>query len=412
MKSSSNRRRFLVDAGLALGAYSLHAYPRAASAAIPSNANVITPFAFGAKGDGRADDSAALNAAYAHARQQRVSAISLCGATYRVTRGIYARGVSTHGEGATLIATLDGARGGAAFEWGGSGNFVRDVTFDLSNSSKTDMHGVLNAVDDARNQRFENNCIIGRTTGATPRQSNIFGAWFMGTGLAGLLVSNNQFESVSYGVQINNQRGAAGDVRSAPLGRPSAHIHIVGNVCIDASIGVNTPHIACSNVVVQGNTITARRLAMDLPLNIAHVTDIAVVGNTVASNASSANGTLHVEDATGAITIDGNVVTVLARNNGIQVGTRASVSGDAPERRKVVISANHIEGSGASSGSAGILIPDAETVDSVIANNAIHRFAEGITVVSRCLVQGNVIAACGVPLRVSRDSLQAGNLIG
>ncbi|VXB78585.1 conserved exported hypothetical protein [Burkholderia sp. 8Y] len=412
MKSSFNRRRFLLDAGLALGAFNVYAFPRAAFAAVRSNADAVTPFAFGAKGDGRADDSAALNAAYEHARQQRISAVSLRGATYRVTRGIYARGVSTHGEGATLIATLDGARGGAAFEWGGSGTFVRDVTFDLSNTSKTDMHGVLNAVDDARNQRFENNCIVGRTIGATPRQSNIFGAWFMGTGLTGLIVSNNQFESCSYGVQINNQRGMTGDVRRAPLGRASSHIHIAGNVCIDASIGVNTPHIACSNVIVQGNTITARSLDMDLPLNIAHVTDIAVVGNTVASNASSANGTLHVEDATGAITIDGNIVTVLARNNGIQVGTRASVSGDAPQKRKVVISANHIEGSGASSGSAGILIPDAETLDTVIANNAIHRFAEGITVVSRCLVQGNVIAACGVPLRVSRDSLQAGNLIG
>ncbi|WP_244813803.1 glycoside hydrolase family 55 protein [Caballeronia sp. Lep1P3] len=409
MPSLKSRRRFLLQAGVGLGAFD--AIASAWSAAPRASFDAITPFAFGAKGDGRADDTAALNAAYEHARQRRAPAVSLCGATYRVTAGIYARGVSTQGEGATIVATVDAARGGAAFEWGGNGSFVRDLTFDLSNTSKADMQGVLNVVDNARNQRFENNCIVARTIGATPRQSNIFGAWFMGTGLTGLFVTNNQFEACTYGVQINNQAGMTGDVRRAPLGRASSHIHIAGNVCIDASIGVNTPHIGCSNVIVQGNTITAQRLVMDLPLNIAHVTDIAVVGNTVASNASSANGTLHVEDATGAITISGNVVSVLARNNGIQVGTRPSVSGDAREKRKVVISANHIEGSGAAADSAGILIPDAETIDTVIANNAIDRFAEGITVVSRCLVQGNVITACRTPLRVTRDSVQAGNLI-
>ncbi|WOD18560.1 hypothetical protein [Paraburkholderia kirstenboschensis] len=411
MTSFPSRRRFLVHASLALGAIDMTVGARAAAPTSRTNADIITPFAFGAKGDGHADDTAALNAAYEHALQRRGPAVALCGATYRVTRGIYTRGVSTEGGGATIIATIDGAQGGAAFEWGGTGSFVRDVTFDLSNTSKTDMHGVLNIVNDARNQRFENNCIVSRTTGATPRQSNIFGAWFMGTGLTGLFVTNNQFERCFYGVQINNQAGMKGDVRRAPLGRGSSHIHIAGNVCVDATIGVNTPHIACSNVVVQGNTITARDLNMDLPLNIAHVTDIAIVANTVSSNVSSANGTLHVEDATGAITITGNVVNVTARNNGIQVGTRASVSGDALQKRKVVISGNHIAGSGAPGDSAGILIPDAETIDTVIANNAIDRFAEGITVVSRCLVQGNVISACRVPLRLSRDSVQAGNLI-
>ncbi|MFM0052774.1 hypothetical protein [Caballeronia grimmiae] len=371
----------------------------------------MTPFAFGAKGDGRTDDTGALNAAYEYARQRRISAVALCGASYHITRGIYARGVSTQGDGATLVAALDGARGAAAFEWGGTGNFVRDVTFELSNSSKSEMHGVLNAVNDARNQRFENNRIVGHTTGASPRQSNIFGAWFMGTGLTGLFVLNNQFERCSYGVQINNQAGTTGDVRRTPLGRPSSHIHVAGNVCIDAAIGVNTPHIACSEVVVQGNTVTALDLNMDLPLNVAHATNVAVVGNTVSSNVSGANGTLHVEDAAGAITIVGNVINVLARNNGIQVGTRASVSGDGSQKRKVVISGNHVGGCGALTESVGILVPDAETIDTVIANNTVDRFAEGITVVSRCLVQGNVVSACRTPLRLSRDSRESGNLV-
>jgi hypothetical protein len=406
MTGSPTRRNFLL-AAVAFGVAS----QRSALAVELQRSAPVTPFAFGAKGDGRADDSAALNSAYEYARQRKIAAVSLNGATFRVTQGIYARGVSTIGEGATIISTLDGAKGGCAFEWGGTGNFVNGVSFDLSNTSKAEMQGILNPVDNARNQRFQNNQVIARTTDASRRQSNIFGAWFMGTGLSGLYVTNNRFDSCSYGVQVNNQAGMTGDVRRAPLGAASEHIHIAGNVCIDATIGVNTPHIRCSNVVIQGNTISSRSLIMDLPLNIAHVTDIAVVGNTVASNAASANGTLHVEDATGAITISGNIVTVLARNNGIQVGTRASVSGDEFQKRKVVITGNHIEGSGAARDSAGILIPDAETIDTVIGNNAINRFAEGITVVSRCLVQGNVITACRVPLRLSKDSLQSGNLI-
>jgi hypothetical protein len=411
MTSVSARRAFLIRSSFACAAVGASGFGIARSAfGIEINpASTVTPFAFGARGDGRADDTNALNAAYEYARQKRIPSLSLRGGTFRVTRGVYARGVSTAGEGATIVFTVDAARGGAAFEWGGSDNWVERVTFDLSNTAKGDMQGVLNAVNDARNQRFQNNRVIARTTVAGGKRANIFGAWFMGTGLSGLFVTDNQFESCYYGVQVDNQKGIKGDVRRAPLGKPSEHVHIAGNVCVDASIGVNTPHIQCSNVVIEGNTLSAKAFDMDLPVNIAHVTNIAVLGNTMTSNAASANGTLHVEDATGAVAISGNIVSVLARNNGIQVGTRASVSGDAPQVRKVVIAGNHVDGGGAG---AGILIPDVETVDTVIGNNVVQRFDEGITVVARCLVQGNVVTACRTPLRLTKDSVQSGNLIG
>jgi hypothetical protein len=410
MNPAPERRAFLLSALAACAAVAVESVYPARAAQATNAASETTPYSFGAKGDGHADDTRALNAAYEFARQRRIASVSLRGGTFRVTGGIYARDVSTRGEGATIVFTLDGARGGAAFEWGGNDTWVERVNFDLSNTAgATDMQGVLNAANDARNQRFQNNRIVARTTVADRKRSNIFGAWFMGTGLSGLYVTDNQFESCFYGVQVDNQKGMHGDVRRAPLGRPSSHIHIAGNACIDASIGVNTPHIRCSDVVIQGNTLSAKAFAMDLPLNIAHVTNIAVSGNTVASNAASANGTLHVEDASGAVTIDGNVVSVLARNNGIQVGTRASVSGDEAQARKVVITGNHIDG--ARSG-IGILIPDVETVDTVIGNNIVQRFDEGITVVARCLVQGNVVTSCRVPLRLTKDSMQSGNLIG
>jgi len=100
---------------------------------------------------------------------------------------------------------MGGARGGAAFEWGCTGNFVRGVTYDLSNTSKSELHGVLDAVNDRRNQRFENNCVVARTTGAPSTIERLRAPWFTDTALTGFLVINNQFERCSCGAQSNNQ---------------------------------------------------------------------------------------------------------------------------------------------------------------------------------------------------------------
>ena len=406
------RRRLLLGASvsvLSMPAIAIKTFSHAASL----NASVITPMQFGAKGDGVSDDSTAFNAMYAQARATSNRTVFLRGRRYALTRSIYARNVSTVGEGATLIMNLDSAKSGSAFEWGGSDTLITETNFDLSNRGHDAMQGILNTANDASNQRFFHNRVTSRTALQNGRESNIFGLWFLGTGLDGVYVDDNQFEQCSYGVQINNQSGMTGDVRKQPLGRPSRNLHIRGNSCTDATIGVNTPHILCSNVVIEGNTIAPQKMTLDLPLNVAHVTELVVRGNTVTSNAASANGTLHVEDASGAVTITSNVVTVVAANNGIQFGVDPSVSHDARPATRAVISGNHIQGTQQPgiADTNGILLPDPGTTDTVITGNYIAGFAHGITAVAKSSVMSNTILNCTTPLRVSKDSDTAQNTV-
>jgi hypothetical protein len=372
---------------------------------------IVTPMNFGAKGDGVTDDTAAFNAMYAHVRATSNRAVFLRGRRYRANGSIYARDVSTIGEGATLISTVDSATASCAFEWGGTDTFVTEIVFDLSNLGKETMQGVVNVVNDASNQRFFRNRVMARTTERSKLQSNIFGPWFLGTGLNGLYVQDNQFERCSYGVQINNQDGMVGNVSKKPLGRPSQHLHISGNTCIDATIGVNTPHIMCSNVVIEGNTITPQTLQLDLPLNVAHVMELVVRGNTITSNTASANGTLHIEDASGAVTVTANVVTALAANNGIQFGVDPSLSHDARPTTRAVIADNHVQGSITRGETIGILLPDAGTTDTTITGNYVAGFAQGINAVAASTVFGNTIANCPTPLRLSKDSAAGRNVV-
>ncbi|MDB5782617.1 MAG: hypothetical protein JWQ50_2532 [Caballeronia mineralivorans] len=423
-----SRRRLLINAALfsAAGITGRLAYAASVTPEIPSLSRealkreppVITPMMFGAKADGKTDDTDAFNNMYAYMRDPRTvrkttsSTVFLRGRRYCANGSIYARDVSTIGEGATLISTVNGEHGtSCAFEWGGPDTFVTGLVFELHNIGKTTMHGILNTCDNASNQRFFGNRVTARTTEPSKLQSNIFGLWVLGTGLNGLYVLDNQFEQCSYGVQVNNQDGMDESVRQKPLGKPSQHIHIRGNTCIDATIGVNTPHIMCSNVVIEGNTITPQRLHLDLPLNVAHVTELVVYGNTVTSNTASANGTLHIEDASGAVTVSANVVTVLAANNGIQFGVDPSVSHDARPAMRAVIMANHVQGSNTHGETIGILLPDPGTTNTTVTGNYVAGFAQGINAVAASTVFGNTIANCPAPLRLSKDSVAGQNVV-
>lgn len=416
-----SRRRLLINAslfsaagisgGVASSASATREIPSLLREALKLEPPVITPMMFGAKADGKSDDTKAFNNMYAYMRSTTSRTVFLRGRRYCANGSIYARDVSTIGEGATLISTVNGDSTSCAFEWGGSDTFVTGLVFDLSNLGKTTMHGVLNACNNASNQRFFGNRVMVRTTEPSKLQSNIFGLWVLGTGLNGLYVLDNQFEQCSYGVQINNQDGLDKSVRKQPLGKPSQHIHIRGNTCIDATIGVNTPHIMCSNVVIEGNTITPQRLHLDLPLNVAHVTELVVYGNTVTSNTASANGTLHIEDASGAVTVSANVVTALAANNGIQFGVDPSVSHDARPTMRAVIMANHVQGSITHGETVGILLPDPGTTNTTVTGNYVAGFAQGINAVAASTVFGNTIANCPAPLRLSKDSAAGQNLV-
>lgn len=366
----------------------------------------VTPLQYGAKADGVTDDTVALNKMYAAARASH-AAVFLRGRKYKVTGRIDARGVSSIGEGASLIFALSSATSSNAFTWGGNDTFVTDVVFDLSNSGPSTMQGIYNGESGASNQRFYRNRVVCETADGSVRKANIYGAWFAGTDLTGLYVEENQFERCSYGVQLNNQQGLTGNVRTAPLGKPSQHIHIFNNTLIDSTIGINTPHLMVSDVVINGNTIEPKSFLLDLPLNVAHASKVTVFGNTVTSNANSSNGTLHIEDASGSVAVTGNSVTVEGVNNGIEVGVQPSASKDIDPTTRVVVSGNHVEGAGSASGTVGILLPDRGTVDATIANNYVAKFSECINSVGPSNISSNTVASCVAPIKAAKSAVSS-----
>lgn len=388
---------------------SLHATPQSPTiglhtdGAVESNESSITPMRFGAQGNSSIDDTAAINAMYTAARKTHES-VFLRGRQYRVTGQIDARGVSTIGDGATLIFALDSSTSPNAFSWGGSNTLVTDVNFELANSGTATMQGIINSVTGATNQQFYRNRVTCSTTDRSKVKSNIFGLWVTGTDLDGLYIEGNRFESCTYGVQVNNQAGVQRSVRTNALGKPSSNIHITDNTFIDSTLGINTPHIYVSNVVISDNTITPKSFRLDLPLNVAHANMLTITGNTVTSNASSANGTLHVEDASGAVTITGNVVTVTAKNNGIEVGVRPSVSHDVVPTSHVVITGNHVEGPGSGmNDTTGILILDKGTIDTTISGNYVSDFRQCVNSVDRSNINGNTLARCPAPVQSAKS---------
>ncbi|VVD32659.1 hypothetical protein [Paraburkholderia dioscoreae] len=376
-----------------------------ADSLVNSEFTLMTPMRFGALGDGSNDDTAALNRMYAAARKAHQS-VFLRGREYHVTGQIDARGVSTLGEGATLSFALNSSKTPMAFFWGGTDSFVTEVNFQLSNSGAAAMQGVLNSVNDVTNQRFYRNRVVCAATDKSGVKSNIYGLWMTGTGLDGVSISDNRFENCTYGAQINNQNGMSQSVRTNPLGKPSSHINISNNTFIDATLGINTPHIFVSDVVIADNTIEPKNLRLDLPLNVAHVSRLSISGNVVTSNASSANGTLHVEDASGAVTITGNVITVKGKNNGIEVGVRPSVSHDVEQSNRMTITGNHVAGPGADAvETVGILLPDRGTVNTTISGNYVANFARCVDSVDVSNISGNTLAHCVTPIAGAKSPL-------
>ncbi len=377
--------------------------------AMSGTSDMLTPLAFGAKADGITDDVAALNNMYTAARSKKTS-VFLRGRQYRVTGQLDARGVSTIGEGAIIKFDLSNTKSPNAFIWGGSDTFVTETSFDLSNTGRDAMLGITNSAAGASNQRFYRNHIVCRTRITSQSQSNIYGLWITGTGLSGFYVEDNQIEGCSYGIQFNVQDGITRNVRTRAAGKPISHVHITGNSLIDATIGVNTPHADVSDVVIDGNTITPNTLKLDLPLNIAHATKITISNNSVTSNANSSNGTLHIEDCSGAVTISGNNVAAQGRNNGIQIGIKPNISHDSAPTTRIVVTGNHIEGVVDTPETIGILLPDAVTIDTTISGNYIAHFSQCINSVGPSNISSNTLIGCIEPTK-SQKSLIFNNMI-
>ena len=353
---------------------------------------------FGAIGDGIIDDTLSVNAAYNTARSLGYSVVLWPAGTYKITGQINATSVSTIGNSATFLGVLSSAISGSAFSWGGNNCYVTGMVFDLSNSNtEVEMQGVFNSVNNVSLQRFFNNSIVARTSKSTGA-SNIYGAWFTGTGLKGLQIYGNTIDATSYGIQLNNQDPNGRDVNTNPLGSPTYDVFIHDNNLIDCALGVNTPHIFCFNAQVHNNTLRQVAKSIDLPLNIAHVTGLVVAGNNISCNVASSNGALHIEDVSQTAVVCGNVINTSADNHGIYVGVASGVSQDNQPTSRIAINSNTVQGYTSSGTKAGILLSDIQSYDNHISGNHISNFGLGMDIVGDNSIVGNTIINCGTGL--------------
>jgi hypothetical protein len=268
------------------------------------------------------------------------------------------------------------------------------------------MQGVYNNVNNASRQHFFNNRVIARTS-KVGGASNIYGAWFTGTGLRGLYVYDNTFEGCSYGFQLNNQDGAGRDVNTNPLGSPTYDVFVHDNEFIDCTLGVNTPHIFCYNVHIHHNTLRQVSKSIDLPLNVAHVAGLTVTANNVTCNVASSNAAIHIEDVSQKATVADNVVTVTAANHGIALLQVSGVSQDDQPTMRATITGNTVRGSGTAGTEAGILLPDVQSFDNLVAGNHVSNFGRGIDVVGDNTVSDNTITDCGTGLSLGESTAVA-----
>ncbi|RQS17494.1 MULTISPECIES: hypothetical protein [unclassified Burkholderia] len=375
----------------------------------------FTPAKWGVKGDGVTDDTAALNAFYAAARLFGVTAVDLAGKVYKCTGAIDAHGVSTVGNGANLVFTVDGSTSAYAFKWGGANCYVTGCTFDLSNSNAAvATQGILNSTNDVDGQSFYGNRIVAHTTKTGGTAANIYGIWCQGTGVTNLRIYGNAIAGTSYGVQVNMQASSwtgGQNVTNAAIGNPARGLAIFGNTLTDASIGINTPGVYCSDVTISHNTLRVITLSIEMPINVAHASNVTISGNTLTGNVASGNGVLHVEDATQAITITGNVINCAAINGGIMFIGAPGVSGDVSPTKRVVISANHISGAGTTGAVNGITMNDAQSINATISGNYIQNFANGIVPVPGATLASNTIENCANGISEFRNGAVSNNTI-
>lgn len=358
----------------------------------------ISVKSYGAVGDGATDDTIAINAAYTAARAAGNTIVVWPASTYKITSSIDATSVSTVGYGATFLGQFIGNEG-VAFSWGGADTSVSGMVFKFSNTSTTTpIQGVYNAVNNVKGQRFFNNH-ISCTTKSSDNNSNVFGLWIIGTGLSGLYIYSNHIENTTYGIQYNAQI-TGGNINTNPAGLPSSDIHITDNTCLDAALGVNTPHIFCNNVFIENNSVRAVNYPMDIPLNVAHVSNCTITGNTVVSNIiASPDGALHVEDASQALSIAANIVNVAGSGScGIFIGAIAGVSVDVNPTKRITITGNQVYGTTQGTASFGIICNDTATMDTAITGNYIKNFTTGIANFAEANISNNVISNCASAL--------------
>ena len=339
--------------------------------------NYLVPEQFGAVGDGETDDYSAFSEMYQYARWKKKN-VKIPNKNYFINGLVDAVGVSTLGEaGAILSITVNN---GLAFKWGGSNTVVKNINFNLTNSdSANPCQGIFNDIQNAVNQQFINNTVTAKTF-LDNGYSNIYGLWCNGTGIENFHIENNTFNNIRFAIQFNYQDYTSSrDVTTNPLGNPIKNIYIRNNIINNSNIGINTPHVFCSNLFIENNTVSS---IDGFNVNLAHVKDF-VVGNNILTDLKGTNDSvIHIEDVSSNGNVVNNVLYTISGSDAIRILVNNVISNDdVTVPGYINVYDNFIYGSGneeLSTDVKGIMLADTSTNYINVHDNLISGYQIGV----------------------------------
>lgn len=336
----------------------------------------LYPEWFGAKGDGTTDDTAAFTKLYAFA-SPRALAVELRADRYLLTAGINTENVTTYSYNSSVLDfQVSASTSNYAFRWGGNNVEISGIVFELSNSAgNTNMQGLHNSLNGVKNQRFIKNKVIGKTFRPLDGLGNIYGVWIQGTGISEVFIQDNVFDQVRYAIQFNYQI-SGGNIITNPMGLPVKSFYINNNNIINSAIGINAPHVYCSNVFVNDNYVNSN---IGFNVNIAHTSQFEVCRNILDGSTTVNDGYIHIEDVSYQGKVNENIINVANIGDGIRILLASGVSGDTlVPTQSVEVSKNDIRGSGNAT-ARGIQVADTNSPRVIMEGNRIDSFGFGVS---------------------------------
>jgi hypothetical protein len=382
--------------------YGLENYATVAQLAdIAKKTVYITPEFFGALGDGVADDTVAMNAAFSFARLSK-KPVHLYGSRYKITDALDASAISVHSSSNSVIDIQVSSVVSNAFRWGGNNVTISGITFELSNStSGVNILGLGNDISNVTNQRFINNKVIGKTFRPDGVTGNIYGLWLTGTGVKDFYIQNNSFETVNYAIQFNQQ--VQGGSILAPLGNPLENLFIENNSIQGNKIGINTPHVYCKNVFIRGNRV----YTLDgFAINLAHVHHFKVSDNIMECQTSTVD-VFHIEDICYSGTVHHNKIYGNGASDGIRILNEPGVSQDPyVPTQGIEIFGNEITGNG---GNIGISVTSTFSKRIKMSDNIISGYAKGYFIGAElCEIHNPTVKSCALAFDIVQKTTVSG----
>ncbi|MBD0379791.1 right-handed parallel beta-helix repeat-containing protein [Paenibacillus sedimenti] len=289
--------------------------PHASIAAIPATVEEIKSMynvmdaKYGAIGNGIADDSLAIQKALDQAKNAGGGTVFFPKGTYKTTRNLYIYNNTNLVGYSAKISKTDGGLGYTVLMIMARQNNITIEGLWLENLSMSDSM-MIDIANGSSNIEIRSNTF----TGSRAQAVNINAA-----DISQVIVANNEFKEVGYGVLTNRNANNLKDLRIVE--------NNFAGIYADA-IEINHPGgpetVKASNIVIANNHISVppeygSGLSSGFGIGIAGATDVTIIGNTIENVRYEG---IHIEDNAKNISIVGNVINGVKSNpdNGLNSG--------------------------------------------------------------------------------------------